>query len=65
MSTIKKGILTASNEWAKHLRPWGKRTFWKSERRTARDTSRKEAKHEERNPPGLKNPQVQDPHNYG
>ena len=31
MSTAKKGLLTASGEWRKHLR-WMKRGFWKGER---------------------------------
>lgn len=36
MSTKKKGVLTTSLEWAKHLRPFGKRRFWKRERGAAR-----------------------------
>lgn len=32
MSNKKKGQLTVSTEWAKHLRKFGKRFFWKSER---------------------------------
>lgn len=32
MSTKKKGMLTTANDWAKHLRKWGKRFFWKKER---------------------------------
>jgi hypothetical protein len=36
MSHIHTGQLTASKEWAKHLRPWGKRAFWKGERRAGR-----------------------------
>lgn len=36
MSHIHTGQLTASKEWAKHLRPWGKRDFWKRERKMAR-----------------------------
>lgn len=36
MSTKKKGLLTTSLEWAKHLRPFGKRRFWKRERATLR-----------------------------
>lgn len=28
----KKGQFAVSTEWAKHLRKWGKRLFWKSER---------------------------------
>lgn len=35
MSTVKKGILTPAPEWAKHLRPYGKRQFWKGERKAA------------------------------
>lgn len=36
MATVKKGMLTASGEWAKHLRPFLKRAFWKAERRAAK-----------------------------
>lgn len=32
MSTKKKGILTVSGEWARHLRPYGRRQFWSTER---------------------------------
>lgn len=32
MSHKQKGQLTTSSEWAKHLRKFGKRFFWKSER---------------------------------
>jgi hypothetical protein len=32
MSTVKKGILTKPLEWAKHLRPFGKKAFWSKER---------------------------------
>lgn len=35
MATVKKGILTKSGEWWKHLR-WTKRVFWKGERQAAR-----------------------------
>ena len=35
MATVKKGVLTASGEWWKHLR-WTKRVFWKGERRAAK-----------------------------
>lgn len=34
MATIKKGVLTASPQWWKHLRDW-KRIFWKKERKAA------------------------------
>lgn len=34
MATVKKGILTSSPEWWKHLRGT-KRQFWKAERRAA------------------------------
>jgi hypothetical protein len=35
MATVKKGTLTRSPQWWKHLRSW-KRVFWKRERKTAR-----------------------------
>lgn len=35
MATVKKGILTSPPIWARHLRPWGKRLFWKMERKEA------------------------------
>ncbi len=42
MSTKKKGLLTTSGEWAKHLRKWGRQRFWSKERMAARKTIRKE-----------------------
>lgn len=36
MATVKKGILTKSPEWWKHLKKFNKRVFWKRERRAAR-----------------------------
>jgi hypothetical protein len=41
MATVKKGMLTKTGEWWKHLR-WMKRTFWKGERRVAKQLSRRE-----------------------
>jgi hypothetical protein len=41
MSTVKKGMLTASGRWWKHLR-WTKRFFWKAERQAARQLVRNE-----------------------
>jgi hypothetical protein len=32
MSTVKKGITVKATEWAKHLRPYGKRAFWRRQR---------------------------------
>lgn len=32
MATVKKDILTKAGEWWVHLRPYGKRKFWKKER---------------------------------
>lgn len=32
MSSVKQGTLTPPPEWAKHLRRWGKRIFWRRER---------------------------------
>lgn len=33
MSHKRADQITVSGEWAKHLRPYGKRAFWKAERR--------------------------------
>lgn len=44
MSTVKKGVLTASGERAKHLRPWHKREFWKVERKAAELDARKQGR---------------------
>ena len=33
MSSKKKGVLFLDSEWHKHLRPYGKRVFWKGNRR--------------------------------
>jgi predicted RNA binding protein YcfA (HicA-like mRNA interferase family) len=33
MSHKRNNQITVSGEWARHLRPWGKREFWKAERR--------------------------------
>lgn len=41
MATVKKGILTSPPIWAKHLRPWGKRQFWKMERKAAKIMARR------------------------
>jgi hypothetical protein len=35
MATVKKGMLTQSPQWWRHLRFW-KRVFWKRERATAK-----------------------------
>lgn len=43
MAHVKKGELTDSDEWAKHLRPVLKRAFWKAERAEAKRVSRKAA----------------------
>ena len=45
MATIKKGLLTPSQEWWKHLR-WTKRRFWKGERRAAKVTANLDARKE-------------------
>jgi hypothetical protein len=37
MSHKRQGQLTVSGAWAKHLRPYMKRAFWKSERHAERD----------------------------
>lgn len=38
----RKGILTSFNEWAKHLRPTGKRMYWGAERAASRAVLRTE-----------------------
>lgn len=43
MSTVKKGLLTASGEWAKHLRHGLDRVFWKKERQAAKRAAEKDA----------------------
>jgi len=43
MASVRKGLLTASREWWKHLR-WTKRAFWKAERKAAKNAARHEAK---------------------
>jgi hypothetical protein len=42
MASVKKGQLTATGEWAKHLRQL-KRGYWKSERKIARRVARQDA----------------------
>ncbi len=37
MAGKKKGVLTVSGEWAKHLRPDGRRAFWSGERKAAQN----------------------------
>ena len=42
MATVKKGILTRAREWWKHLRPFGKKDFWKRERKAGQREAKKE-----------------------
>ena len=42
MAYKKRGQLTASPEWAKHLRNFAGRWFWKGERRAERQLARRE-----------------------
>lgn len=37
MSHKRKGQLTVSGEWARHLRPFFRRAFWKAERQAVKD----------------------------
>jgi len=46
MSHKRKGQLTVFGEWWKHLRPKGKRFFWKGERAAEKRLIRKETKNE-------------------
>lgn len=41
MATVKQGTLTRAGEWWKHLRPYGKRQFWKKERKAQQRASRR------------------------
>jgi hypothetical protein len=43
MAGVKKGTLVApksASSWWKHLRPYGKRLFWKSQRAAARNSAK-------------------------
>jgi hypothetical protein len=42
MATVKQGTTVPSNEWAKHLRWFGKRLFWKRQRKAHKRHLRKE-----------------------
>jgi len=42
MATIKKGIIAKTSQWAKHLRPWGKRQQAKAERAAGRKDIKKQ-----------------------
>ena len=43
MTTKKKGQMTTSKEWAKHLRKFLRRQFWKGERQAGRKFVNKES----------------------
>ena len=45
MSHKRKGQLTVTTEWAKHLRKFLRRQFWKGERRAGKKVIRKELQH--------------------
>ena len=42
MAHKRKGQLTSTGEWAKHLRKVGKRFFWKAERKAEKQVVKKE-----------------------
>lgn len=42
MSNKRKGQLTTDNEWRKHLRKFGKRFFWKGERKAEKTQIKRE-----------------------
>jgi hypothetical protein len=42
MAHKRKGQMTVSGEWARHLRPFWRRAFWKGERQAARAKGRDE-----------------------
>jgi hypothetical protein len=41
MASSKKGQYTRESEWAKHLRKWGKKSFWTTERSLAKKDIKK------------------------
>ena len=43
MSHKRRGQITVSGEWAKHLRPFLRRVFWKQERQAANELVRRES----------------------
>jgi hypothetical protein len=46
MAHKKKGQITTSGEWAKHLRRFLKRQFWKGERKAVKKMIEKETRNE-------------------
>jgi len=48
MAHKRKGQLTVSGEWARHLRPWLRRIFWKTERQAEKTLVRAEERGGER-----------------
>ena len=44
MSNIRKGQLTVAGEWAKHLKAFGKKLFWRRHRQLEKRTIRREVK---------------------
>lgn len=47
MATVKKGVLTKPRSISKHLRPFGKKVFWNSERAKELIVLRKESRYAE------------------
>jgi hypothetical protein len=47
MTHKRKGQLTVSGEWARHLRPLLRRAFWKGKRQAGKDLVREEREHVE------------------
>lgn len=42
MGNKRKGVITASTEWAKHYKKFWKRVFWKKERKAGKRLINKE-----------------------
>lgn len=42
MATVKKGMITKSGEWARHLRKLGRRMFWKRDRQYVKKEIKKD-----------------------
>ncbi len=53
MSHKRRGQIAVSGEWAKHLRPFLRRAFWKKERQATHDLVRKESSSQQPDRPAV------------
>ncbi len=42
MASVKRGVLVKAGEWARHLRSWGKRHFWRRHRMAEKAEAKKD-----------------------